>query len=1627
MKNKLLIVLYLFTANISISQSYSWITPNTSYLKMYVADDGIYRINKSDFTSAGISVTIDPRTVKVYYNGSEIPIYFYGESDGVFNDTDYFDFYGKRNYGGITNTYNTNDSVMYTTDEYFNLYSDTSAYWVGWGGTYGTRYTDYNYSSSVLYPYNYYYKKLHFEKDLFYSYGEMYNEQDLRYVENERFQGESWYWTLMQYLNTITQSFTSQYLVTSSQPCKLKIFAYPVNQNTNLTYEHRLSVSINNNLLDTLKVNHFTRIDTTIYFPSTYLSSSSSNTAKVKYAPPNTFTGGQLNFDMFEISYPNRFVFDSNIVSYSTGSTDTSSKIYKLSGFLTTNPVSIYDTKYRYRITSYVLSSDTLIFTGKGDGVFEVINKYITKKPLRIKQRTVPDYVSASNGVDYLLIYNKLFETQAEQLRAYRYSHNGFRSVKAEMEDIYDIFNYGMENPVAIRNFVKYIYDNWTQPHISYICLLGRGSLDPKKNLSSSVYYQNYVPVYGNPPSDGYFANMRFGGYLYYHQIAIGRLPAYTTTEAQNMVNKIIAYESQTLDNWIKKSVFVTGGYVRSDQQTFFEQMDEFVNSYILVPPLSMNATKIYLNDTSGTVVYNYSDSVKNSINRGASFVNYIGHSGNGYWDYTFSDPSVLSNGDLLPYIFSLSCFTGKNAEPDARGYGESFLTLSGKGAIGFVSTTGWSFLDYAKVFNYTLLQGFKTDSLRRLGDLVKFASSSMSMDSTYFYLRNTVNCYNLLGDPATTLLLPKYPEFNIQSSDYNLSNSYPAVRENITLKIYPENLGTYADSCKIRFQVLKNNLNHSIKDTIIRSWAFIDTVAYNFKLDTVGIYSVKVTLDIDNWYTQELTTNNSITIPLNVKNAAFIPVKPIDNMVITADTVLFVGINPNINTSTNTIRLIAQFDTTNSFTSSFTQTYFTNTMTGAATKFKVKIPILDSNIVYYWRLNAVVNNSDTLGWSEVRRFRSFVTLPTDFLHSSKKGKDASLSDSKYSIPTDSNITIYENKAGQYRDYELSCINTNNGNLKNAKFTGTLIASSFGPEASDPTYFVINNISIYLTRTNLADEGGFFLVKVNKIFGSILNATHFYMSSTSSSDSVLSFLNTFDSTNILLAVKLTPKDISLNSLNESAKSKFRQMGSYYIDSITVTSWNRWSFISYPDSSGYTKSEAFDITSSSNWKPTTSSMQPTFSYPNGTVTQTFGPAKTWKNFSWQQTLNTGTSIKYDVYGIDRNNAETLLMSNLLTNTNVDLQSINSYTYPCLKLVGKLIMDTTTSTQSPVLQAFKLYYVAPSEIALDYNTFIKSDSLLNGGDSLGISLAYYNVGYVGLYGYTRSIYTYNTSGQKVILKSDTNTATLKIDSADYVKTSVKLVGLPNIKKYNNYIILYFEVTPYGMQNDLYTYNNVTATNIVVKGTSQVNNVELYSDGVKVSGGEYVRTTPEMEIKLTGKYLTNFDTTDFKVFINNIYQPYYSRTTNGLIVEGSNSKSDISIKFSPSLPNGESIFKLVSRSGSEEDYDTAKYSVSVSNQLLVKDFYNYPNPMKNQTVFIFNLGGSNPPASCKIKVYSVSGRLVKIINTAVNIGYNQITWDGRDNEGDYMANGIYLYRMIIEGDTKIESSVQKLVILK
>ena len=105
---------------------------------MGTGDDGIFRLTKSDLENQGIITSlIDPSTFKLFESGKESKIYVYGQEDGIFNDNDFIEFYGSRNYPSISHRILNNDDEQY--NEYLNRYTDTTFYFLTWNNDFGLR------------------------------------------------------------------------------------------------------------------------------------------------------------------------------------------------------------------------------------------------------------------------------------------------------------------------------------------------------------------------------------------------------------------------------------------------------------------------------------------------------------------------------------------------------------------------------------------------------------------------------------------------------------------------------------------------------------------------------------------------------------------------------------------------------------------------------------------------------------------------------------------------------------------------------------------------------------------------------------------------------------------------------------------------------------------------------------------------------------------------------------------------------------------------------------------------------------------------------------------------------------------------------------------------------------------------------------------------------------------------------------------------------------------------------------------------------------------------------------------------------------------------------------------------
>ncbi len=130
----------------------------------------------------------------------------------------------------------------------------------------------------------------------------------------------------------------------------------------------------------------------------------------------------------------------------------------------------------------------------------------------------------------------------------------------------------------------------------------------------------------------------------------------------------------------------------------------------------------------------------------------------------------------------------------------------------------------------------------------------------------------------------------------------------------------------------------------------------------------------------------------------------------------------------------------------------------------------------------------------------------------------------------------------------------------------------------------------------------------------------------------------------------------------------------------------------------------------------------------------------------------------------------------------------------------------------------------------------------------------------------------------------------------------------------------------------------------------------------------------------------------------------------------------------------------------WDTANNSAEGSTEFIVADnaavaltnVLNYPNPFVNRTCFMFDHNQAGD-LDVLVSIYTISGRLVKTIEERIDGAAGKVTrdncleWDGKDDFGDDLAQGVYLYKVRLRNSTtgaisdKKESEFEKLVIIK
>ena len=256
------------------------------------------------------------------------------------------------------------------------------------------------------------------------------------------------------------------------------------------------------------------------------------------------------------------------------------------------------------------------------------------------------------------------------------------------------------------------------------------------------------TPRHGAAASDGSYVTISGNDSL--PDMLVSRLPARNLIELNAMVSKIIAYErSPEMGPWRKKLLLLSG--VGFD---FTRQSEALVNTY--VPP-NFEVAKIYANDPKSEY-YGGAQEVINGMSNGTLIVNFLGHGGGSIWSDNrmlgLEDIPLLENGQKLPFVISMTCYTGYFDNPHGSSLSEEMIKSENGGAIAFYGSTGlgWLWGDYrlaAEIFDSIFKSNITT-----IGEIITNGEIQfLAKNPSYIDL---IEIFNLLGDSALALGVPK-------------------------------------------------------------------------------------------------------------------------------------------------------------------------------------------------------------------------------------------------------------------------------------------------------------------------------------------------------------------------------------------------------------------------------------------------------------------------------------------------------------------------------------------------------------------------------------------------------------------------------------------------------------------------------------------------------------------------------------------------------------------------------------------------------------------------------------------------------------------------------------------------------
>lgn len=1671
-----------------------WINYDWDYYKIKTGTDEFHRISYQSLLNAiqaddpnGSLDGVIPENIKLYHRGEEVAIDLIGMEDGRFDPSDHIEFYGRRNDGEQDKDlfYREQDQIH----SYYNLFSDTTAFFLTLGGTTaGKRMVTMDVGSSGLPLVTTHREQILSVQTSNFSFGQ--------YWPIGNITGEA-----KRSLYDRGQMFTSREIMNNEYGLanNLNVADFPIDNivledesfgKPELTVQlvglnntlHRSSIFIGANSVslipfrENVELNYSNFGEVTQQFDWSLIENRRL-LIRVEEVSFNEIPDSRVAVGYIKLSYPQRidaqsqskrinlYGSNSNAVMQITNVNDDVS-LYELTDYK--NP-----RKVPY---SFLNNSITAAVENDTDG-----KKYYLRRNDEIVEAKVEpvsfSFADLSNFNYYIISHPYLKQSVTgsdnpiQDYIDFRSSLEGglYQVGYADAPQLYDEFGYGEFTPLAIRRFMEKAYREGAP---EYLFIIGKSSrvdirtqrqpdplADPRREL---------VPTMGAPGSDLVYTE-GLDGREHVPAFPVGRLSITEPIHVLNYLNKVKEKES-TLKNspWTKNFVQLSGG-LSTDELVRFNGIIEGLKDIAVDDYLGANVNNISKQTNNAVQSFNISD----EINRGAGFVFFFGHSSANFTDIDIGFVSDPSNGynnlGKYPAFLVNGCRGGEIFYYSS--FGEDWLRTADKGAVNFISHSDVGITSYLEEYSSHFYETM-TDTLwmtKSIGEIQKETIvrqlNGFSPDEIDFAM---VEQNVLQGDPAIPIFGHDKVDYAISEQDIFIQsvNDKPinAATPFFNLGIVVNNGGrTSEDSVSVNVtRTISDGSKFQLPEIKVPPVRYRDTIYYeisNQGLDVFGVNSFLVILDVENNVDEGNKINNVAQYEFFLNSSGTFNTSPYAFETISEAQVELVVQSADLKLNDQTFRV--QIDTVNTFNSPWLQT---NSLDGKGIG-RWEIDLLPETtadtVRYYWRTVFEGDlSADPIPWTN-----STFT----FIRNGNEGWGQTTFD-------------------QFEDLSLSSL-AKDEDTKRWVFAGTqtdIEIRTFGiahPQGGRPNEMTveIDGRSMFAAGSNRTcqpnsinaiafnkDSGRPYLILRTPgiefdildplncgITPQVINRfTDDYLRDSDvlpGEDLMTQYVNGMDDGDYGLF-------FSNGGLNYSRwrSNVFTQLGRVGASVGLLEQTENGAPLIIFGRKGFPQGSA-DLVRGESVGGGDNANQAEISYENtifastdsGTVFSPFiGPVSQWGSLFQNIAGDTNEDEwTFEVRGRTQDGTEVTLFPNV-TADELDLSSIDPDVYPFIRLYVNMV-DKVSATP-PQLQRWLVSYQGVPEGIISLQNERNENVELEEGQPFNAAFKFANVSSYDFQGALNVRYTFkNQDSGKEETKTIQIPALAAGETADFelpIETTGNL-GLNDLEVF---------VNPGDEIEQYYSNNRILLEGFYRVVRDQVSPaMDVTFDGVYIMDGDVVNAKPliQFELRDNNKFKFKTDTTGVEIFLRENLdgndsggQIFFSDPNLTYIPASEN--QNYTVQYNPpELTDGIYVLeaRMADASGNLAGNDY-RINFEVVNESTVTNFYPYPNPFSTSVRFVFTLTGSEIPDKLKIQIFTVSGKLVREITQdeigPIKIGNNitEYAWDGKDEFGDQLANGTYLYRVQMgsssgtefkgratKGDKGFNKGFGKLVILR